>query len=116
MIEISITGAFIVYSFVLAIVAVILWYLSEINVRKIYTAFKEQNVWRCDYCAFVYLDTVAEEVSQCPRCYSYNVAKVKQKEEVTQRETLPEDEKEKRRNPSHKKNPHARHRGPRRRR
>ncbi len=113
MIEISITGAFIIYSFIIALSGIILWGLSEVGTRRIYTAFKNQNVWECKYCAFVYLDTEAEEISQCPRCYSYNV---NPSISNTIREEKEEENIEPRRNPSHKKHPHARHRGPRKRR
>jgi hypothetical protein len=102
MIEISITEAFIFYSFIIAISGIILWSLSEFNIRKIYTVFKNQNVWKCNYCAFVYLDTEAEEISQCPRCYSYNVMPVENKA-VQQSEGEIGLETEPRRNPSHKK-------------
>ncbi|HOV32824.1 MAG TPA: hypothetical protein PLX23_05620 [Candidatus Hydrogenedens sp.] len=115
MIEISITEAFIFYSFIIAISGVILWGMSEFNTRKIYTVFKNQNVWKCNYCAFVYLDTEAEEISQCPRCYSYNVIPSKNKT-AQQSENSNGLKTEPRRNPSHKKHPHARYRGPRRRR
>lgn len=113
MIEISITGAFIIYSFIIALSGVILWGLSEVGTRRIYTAFKSQNVWECKYCAFIYLDTEAEEISQCPRCYSYNI--ISTANSAIQEENEKESS-EPRRNPSHKKHPHARHRGPRRRR
>lgn len=115
MIEISITEAFIFYSFIIAISGIILWSLSEFNTRKIYTVFKNQNVWKCNYCAFVYLDTEAEEISQCPRCYSYNVMSSNDKV-IQQSNDKNELEEEPRRNPSHKKRPHTRYRGPRKRR
>jgi rubrerythrin len=31
-----------------------------------------QRKWRCDYCGYMYLGTGEEDVSQCPRCHSYN--------------------------------------------
>lgn len=31
-----------------------------------------QRKWRCDYCGYMYLGTGEEDVSQCPRCDSYN--------------------------------------------
>ncbi len=115
MIEISITGAFIIYSFIIAFAGIILWGLSEMGTRRIYTVFKSQNVWECSYCAFVYLDMEAEEISQCPRCYSYNLLSHNNK--IIQQEGEEENKNtEPRRNPSHKKHPHAQHRGPRKRR
>ncbi len=113
MIEISITEAFVIYSFIIALSGIILWGLSEVGTRRIYTAFKNQNVWECKYCAFVYLDTEAEEISQCPRCYSFNI--ISTANNIMQDESK-EENIEPRRNPSHKKHPHARHRGPRKRR
>jgi rubrerythrin len=31
-----------------------------------------QRKWRCDYCGYVYLGGKEENISQCPRCQSYN--------------------------------------------
>ncbi len=31
-----------------------------------------QRKWRCHYCGYVYLGTSEENISQCPRCDSYN--------------------------------------------
>jgi len=31
-----------------------------------------QRKWRCDYCGYMYLGSGEEDVSQCPRCESYN--------------------------------------------
>lgn len=120
MIEISVTWAFIIFSFVILLVSAVLWYFSELNVRKIYNFYKEQYVWKCAYCAFVYLDADSEEISQCPRCSSYNVAYQEagsawrpEKGSGSNESMIKEI---RRKNPSRRKNPHARHRGPRRRR
>lgn len=121
MIEISVTEAFIIFSFVILVISVVLWYLSEVSARRIYSFYKEQYVWKCSYCAFVYLDTESEEISQCPRCNSYNVIYqgANGTSEITGKDIVVREDSSgevKRRNPSRKKNPHARHRGPRRRR
>ncbi|RJP65736.1 MAG: hypothetical protein C4532_17245 [Candidatus Abyssobacteria bacterium SURF_17] len=31
-----------------------------------------QKKWRCHYCGYVYLGPGEENISQCPRCQSYN--------------------------------------------
>ncbi len=118
MIEISVTWAFIIFSFVILLAIIVLWYLSELNARKIYSFYKEQYVWKCAYCSFVYLDADSEEISQCPRCNSYNVAYQSANNIFEPKQIVTENSsgEVRRRNPSRKKNPHAKHRGPRKRR
>ena len=31
-----------------------------------------QKKWKCHYCGYMYLGTGEEDVSQCPRCQSFN--------------------------------------------
>jgi uncharacterized paraquat-inducible protein A len=31
-----------------------------------------QKKWRCHYCGYMYLGTGEEDISQCPRCQSFN--------------------------------------------
>ncbi|MCX8066129.1 MAG: hypothetical protein N3G21_13335 [Candidatus Hydrogenedentes bacterium] len=121
MIEISVTWAFIIFSLLVLILSAILWYFSEVNARRIYSFYKDQYVWKCSYCAFVYLDTESEEISKCPRCNSFNViyqdvggTGITRVEEIEDFENTSAEIRKK--NPSRKKNPHARNRGPRRRR
>lgn len=119
MIEISITAAAAFYSLILLVGMLVAWIYTEIHVQRAQIAMARQNVWRCAYCAFSYLDDEAIRLSQCPRCGSINTSEISQEiempgaglETATAEAQLPP-----RRNPSHQKRPGARTHGPRRRR
>jgi len=119
-ISISLTTAILVYTLALAGIFLVLYLYTEVGTRRVHRALAQQYRWRCAYCGFTYLDERAESVSECPRCHSFN-------DEVDGRprdlrthpvrahgpgHDLPEDP---RRNPSRRKRPTQRRRGPRRR-
>lgn len=121
MIEISITAAAAFYSLILLAGMLAAWIYTEIHVQRAQIAMARQNVWRCTYCAFSYLDEEAIRLSQCPRCGSINTATGKEVSQAVmpdgEMETALEDaQPPPRRNPSHQKRPGARTHGPRRRR
>jgi hypothetical protein len=51
-----------------------IWMWIELNAHSGYLGGlgATQKKWRCQYCGYVYLGSGDEEVSQCPRCESYN--------------------------------------------
>lgn len=118
MIEISLSAALILYSSILGLFAVGIWVYTEITTRRSFYVLERQNLWRCIFCGYIYLDQEAEAVSQCPRCASYNAAS---DENVRFVKTAPSKDEateclqgeEPARNASHRKRPHQRHRGPR---
>ncbi len=130
MIEISLNAALIFYSSLIGIGAFLFWLYTEVSVQRHYQVLEKQHLWRCAYCAFTYLDEDAELYSKCPRCDSMNsiadhktkfIPVPKQKLQSatpwhqnavaeTEEGDLP------RRNPSRRKRPQTRRRGPRRRR
>lgn len=124
MIEISLTTALALYSGIIVLGTLTIWIATEISTRLSHRVLEKQHLWRCVYCAYVYLDREAQDVSQCPRCKSYNAASDKKARWVrvspsTERESPGDDtllEAAPRRNPSRGKKPGARRRGPRRRR
>ncbi len=122
MIHISLTTAFIVYSLVLATIFMVLYLYTETRVRQSQQKLAQQFLWRCVYCGFTYLDEEASVVSECPRCHSFNdEAEVRPKAlhsrgDDTEAITAGESFDEARRNPSRRKRPHQKRRGPRRRR
>jgi predicted nucleic acid-binding Zn-ribbon protein len=78
-------------------------------------------LWRCVFCGYIYLDEAAEKLSQCPRCHSYSSEEDTHARYVKTRPSHfavgPQEAAESlepRRNPSHRKRPHQRRRGPRR--
>lgn len=121
MITLSLGQALLLYSSVLLAGAAAIWAYTEFSTRRTQRILGKQDLWRCYFCAYSYLDEEAETVSQCPRCQSFNA-----REDAhlgyaggpaPALESTPEDsEARPRRNPSHRHRPGAKKRGPRRRR
>lgn len=121
MIQLELTTALALYSAVLAALGAGIWIYTEFSVLRPQRNLGRQFLWRCVYCGYSYLDEHADRLSQCPRCESYNTVEEKEgRQDPNLRhavESAPGDERPKgRRNPSIKKRPHQRRRGPRRRR
>ena len=123
MIQLSLTQGLAFYSFLLLAGAVVIWLYTEITARRVHHRLEAQYLWRCIYCAYTYLDENAETLSQCPRCGSFNSLTDKHARFIkAPRATLKPaqqpaatDDESPRRNPSRRKRPGARRRGPRRR-
>jgi ribosomal protein L37AE/L43A len=125
MIEIDLTTAVGLYSTILILIIVVIWLYTEVAVRRTQRVLAKQSLWRCVFCGYSYLDESAEEISQCPRCESFNSVGDKHAKAVRSRTQGPlEEEVEaaargeddgQRRNPSHRKRPHQKRRGGRRR-
>ncbi len=118
MISISLTTAILIYSLLLGAIFLVLYLYTEMDTRRSHRVLAEQYVWRCVYCGFTYLDEAAEAVSECPRCHSYNAGSEGRPRAVRSKAESPAravDDAEPRRNPSRRKRPHQRRRGPRRR-
>ena len=123
MIQISLTSALAFYSAVLGCVVLVIWIYTEIVVRRSYNVLTKQFLWRCVFCGYTYLDEDAADLSQCPRCESYNSARDKHARLVRTRpsthrfdeDQLAQEPQASRRNPSHRKSPQKRRRGPRKR-
>lgn len=124
MILIDVTTAVGLYSAVLVLIIGVIWVYTEVTVRRTHRVLAKQFLWRCVFCGYSYLDENAEDISRCPRCESFNsVGDKRAKEVLTSRRAVPEeattgDEEAsiQRRNPSHRKRPHQKRRGGRRRR
>ena len=121
MIALELKWALLLYSSVLALMAIAGWIYTEVTVRRPHRFLGKQYLWRCTYCGYTYLDESGDELSQCPRCESFNSASEEQVRFVPvktptgkQAERAAEDKEEQRRNPSRRKRPHQRRRGPRR--
>ena len=122
MIQISLTTALALYSSILLAMILCIWAYTEISVRRSQRAIEKQFLWRCVFCGYIYLDEAAEKLSQCPRCRSFNSVEDKHARYVQAyaSHTASEDHENDdalapRRNPSHRKRPQQRRRGPRRR-
>ncbi len=125
MITISLTTAVILYSVLILLGMATLWLFGELGSRRSLRVLEKQNLWRCTYCGYVYLDESAGLHSRCPRCNSINIIEeaqdrvvARQKERFVEAHPLPVEpdnpDDEPRRNPSHRKRPRAGSRGPRR--
>ncbi len=126
MIELDIRTAFLLYSAALGVLVLFIWIYTEISVHRPQRYLGKQFLWRCIICGYIYLDEEGELYSECPRCGSINSEEDKAARFVPQspaarelaRKTAaqphPEDNQEKRRNPSQRKRPNQRRRGPRR--
>lgn len=120
MITLSLGQALLLYSSVLLAGAAAIWLHTEYSTRRAQRVLGKQNLWRCFYCAYSYLDEEAESVSACPRCHSFNTREDANLGFAGATAPLPEKALEAdarpRRNPSHGHRPRAGRRGPRRRR
>ena len=118
MIQISLTAALILYTAFLGTVAFSIWIYTELTVRRSYKILEKQFLWHCVFCGYIYLDEAAEKLSHCPRCGSYSSTDDKHaryvETAVHQEEEL-YDPNRPTKDSSHRKRPHQRRRGPRRR-
>lgn len=119
MIPISLTTAILVYTLALGAIFLALYLYTEVGTRRAHRRLAQQYRWRCAYCGYTYLDERAEDVSECPRCHSFNDETDGRPRDLrahaAQAAPSLEDDKESRRNPSRRKRPHQKRRGPRRR-
>lgn len=116
MIEISLGTAVLIYGIAIAAGIAITWLLVEFSTDRAFTALEKQDLWRCDFCTFTYLDRSGLNMSRCPRCQSFNVKENAPAESPgAALEPIPATDGP-RRNPSRRKRPGGGGRGPRRRR
>lgn len=72
MIRISVTMAIFCYvTFALAAIFV-LWVFSERKAALPKFVREKADVWECSICAYTYVDSTHQEISQCPQCKSFN--------------------------------------------
>lgn len=127
MIEISLTSAIALYGAIILMGFAFLYLVSELRASRVYRVLEKQFLWRCSFCGFLYLDTEAATISQCPQCKSYNIMADGQDPVVSrQRQRFAAEETMQstaemhafvpRRNSARRKRPGQRKRGPRRRR
>ncbi len=48
------------------------WVFFERSVSLPKFVREEADVWECAICAYTYVDSLHQEISQCPQCKSYN--------------------------------------------
>lgn len=122
MIQISLTQAIVLYTAVIGTCALAIWLYTEMRVQFTYHVLEKQHLWRCTFCAYTYLDEAAERLSRCPRCNSFNAIddSLTREVPVAPMPAMPHASElgleMPRRNPSRRKRPGAKKKGPRRRR
>lgn len=121
MIPIELGQALVLYSTLLALLIAGIWIYTEFSVRRPQRSLGKQFLWRCEICRLSYLDEIAETLSRCPRCKSFNLLEGAQDEAAAPKREIIEAGKgastaDGRRNTSRRKRHHQKRRGPRRRR
>ena len=122
MIPMQLTTALAVYSFLLALCALVIWVYTETASQRYRRELGKQNLWKCVFCGYTYLDESGGRMSNCPRCESINALEdghpAAAARPVVQESATPEIGvgEEAQRNTSKRKRPNQRRRGPRRRR
>jgi hypothetical protein len=121
MIQLEITQAIVLYTGLLAVLALAIWIYTAATTWRVQRGLGKQFLWRCTFCGISYLDESGEDLSQCPRCGSFNSVEDTNAREVPARPVRP-DKREihtapagKQRNPSRRNRPTQRRRGPRKR-
>jgi len=122
MIEIQLSHALALYAGALAAMIAVIWIYTAFSVRRTHLMLEKQNLWRCTFCGYTYLDESAASLSKCPRCASFNSSADAQEKIVQHGDPdgsvghAPQVETgQVRRNPSQRKRKHQRRRGPRKR-
>ena len=72
MIRIDVSLAVVLYVMSSLLVVFILWVFFEKKVVLPKFVREEADVWECSICAYTYVDSTHQEISQCPQCKSYN--------------------------------------------
>lgn len=77
MITLSSTTALMLYLGITLISLLGIWIASHYYSRNRRFMPPEKKLIVCEFCLFAYLDISAKQITQCPRCDSYNKSKSK---------------------------------------
>ena len=122
MIQIELYTAIVLYTGIIGVLVLAIWIYTEVSVYRPQRFLGRQYLWRCLFCGYSYLDEHAKDVSECPRCGSFNslsdepTKRERPREFRREKDGPSESEDESKRNTSKRKRHHQRRRGPRRRR
>lgn len=63
-----------VFLYVMSALCAIFFFWIVFERKVIFPKFvrEEADVWECSICSYTYVDSTHHEISQCPRCQSYN--------------------------------------------
>lgn len=72
MIPVDISTAIVLYVMASLFILFFLWIFLEKKSALPKFVRPEADVWECRICAYTYVDSTHQEISQCPQCRSYN--------------------------------------------
>lgn len=72
MIRVDVSWAVFLYMMSSLLVIFFLWVFFERKVILPKFVREEADVWECSICAYTYVDSTHQDISQCPQCKSYN--------------------------------------------
>ena len=72
MIRVDVSTAVFLYIMSSLLIIFFLWVFFEKKSALPKFVREEADVWECTICAYIYVDSTHQEISQCPQCKSYN--------------------------------------------
>jgi rRNA maturation endonuclease Nob1 len=72
MIRLDITTAIFFYALFSVLAILIVWTIAAYRKGRKVSSRDVNYIWKCALCAHVYVDSVHEDISECPLCGSYN--------------------------------------------
>ena len=72
MFSVSVSMAIFLYVMSALAIIFVLWISLEKKTTLPKYVREEADVWECSICAYTYVDSTHQEISQCPQCKSYN--------------------------------------------
>ncbi len=72
MINLDISTALFLYLFFSVIMLLAAWFFLDFGIKLKMFVSDEKYIWHCPICSNNYIDSLSEELSECPRCGSYN--------------------------------------------
>ncbi len=72
MIKVDISTALFLYLLFTAVFVLAIWSFIDFGTKLKTFSSDEKYIWHCAICALTYIDSRHDEISKCPRCFSYN--------------------------------------------
>lgn len=72
MIKMDISTAIFLYLSISVIGILIVWSFFDFGTKLKTYSSDEKHIWHCSICSITYIDSMHDDISECPRCGSYN--------------------------------------------
>ncbi len=72
MIKVDLVSAVILYLLPGILILFVLWFRYEKSKKFYNLSLDNSNIWQCEICNYTYVNSLHDEISQCPLCESYN--------------------------------------------